>query len=107
MSKLSIDILVEPSRSQVLYFRYYECGRDGEGEEIHQPPDSRSMYFESSVDEFEGGGTHDGESFFWDNRDLQGSVSSGSKKRGRNSALPAQTQAPKKKKKSSAKSNRA
>ena len=76
---------------------------------------SRSMYFESSVDEFEGWNTHDGESFFWDNREhseVQGSDSSGSKKRSRNSALPVQMQeknskpAPKKKK-SSAKSNRA
>ena len=100
------DVVVEPSRSQVLYFRYYECGRNSKGEEIHQPPDSRSMYFESSVDEFEGGNAHDGESFFWDNREFQGSVSSGSKKRGKNSVLPAQTQAPKKKK-NSAKSNRA
>ena len=67
------------------------------------------------VDEFEGGNAHDGESFFWDNRDhseVQGSDSSGPKKRSRNSVLTVQMQeknlkpAPKKRK-CSAKSHRA
>jgi len=31
------DVVVEPSRSQVLYFRYYECGQDSEGKEIRGP----------------------------------------------------------------------
>ena len=43
------DVVVEPPRSQALYFRYYERGQDSEGKEIRQPPDSRSMYFESSA----------------------------------------------------------
>ena len=75
------DVVVEPSRSQVLYFRYYECGQDSEGKEIRGPPDSRSMYFESSVDEFEGGSMHDGESFFWQS-EVQGN---GSRTRSRSS----------------------